>query len=246
MECVRPSMCMKYSRNLVGALTRMREVIWEIAKTRQQQEEKVEKQFNDNYWRVDISNDTLITITMTIIFSNHLDPDSDAIRTLWAEWNFPFKLIEIRPKDELWELRVTNALIEEDDCLILIGHGTTYGLLHPDFNSGEYIIHEENVNLIHAKRVYCCWCYASTFCQNHHLNAFATSMFISNVQEAYDNCIYGYTQEQIDANSKRFEADMSYLILNNIPMDQWTTFIGARTDIENPIDVFNRQGLWYN
>ena len=71
MECARPSMCMKYSRNLVGVPTRMREVIWEIVKTRQQQEERVEKQFSDNYWRADISNDTLIT--MTIIFSNHLD-----------------------------------------------------------------------------------------------------------------------------------------------------------------------------
>lgn len=180
---------------------------------------------------------------MTIIFANHGDADCRALTELWRTWDFPFKLVEIRKKDEYADLRVTNALINEDDTLILIGHGTTHGLLHPDFNSGEYLIHEENVNLIHAKRVYCSWCYASTFCQNHHLKSFATSMFISNVNEAADNCIYGYTQEQIDANSRRFEADMSYLILNNIPMDQWTMFIGARMDVENAIDTFNRQGI---
>lgn len=181
---------------------------------------------------------------MTIIFSNHGDEDCRTITNLWRDWT-DYKLIEIRPKDELWELRVTNALIEEEDTLILIGHGTSYGLLHPDFNSGEYLIHEENVNLIRAKRVYCAWCYASAFCRNNHLNCFATDMFISNIEEAYDNSIYGYTQEQINAVGARFESDMSYLIQNNIPMNEWQMFIGARMDVENAVDTFNRQGVQY-
>lgn len=181
---------------------------------------------------------------MTIIFSNHGDEDCRTITNLWRDWT-DYKLIEIRPKDELWELRVTNALIEEEDTLILIGHGTSYGLLHPDFNSGEYLIHEENINLIKAKRVYCAWCYASTFCRNHHLNAFATSMFISNVHEANGEGIRNYTQDQINEVGARFEADMSYLIRNNIPMNEWQMFIGARMDVENAVDTFNRQGVQY-
>lgn len=181
---------------------------------------------------------------MTIIFSNHMDEDCRAITNLWRDWT-DYKLIEIRPKDELWELRIVNALIEEEDTLILIGHGTSHGLLHPNFNNGEYLIHEENINLIKARRVYCSWCYASTFCQNHHLNAFATSMFISNVDEAIDEGIENYTQDQINEVSTRFEADMSYLIRNNVPMNEWQMFIGARMDVDNAIDTFNRQGVLY-
>ena len=183
---------------------------------------------------------------MTIIFSNHLDEDCKTIKKMWANWDSPFKLIEVRPKDEYADLRVTNALIEEDDTLILIGHGTSHGLLHPNFNSGEYLIHEENINLIHAKRVICIWCYASTFCDNHNLKAFATSMFISNVDEAWDNGIRGVTQDEINIIDERIDADIARLILSDIPMKDWIMHLGAKMDIENPIDMFNRQGFYYN
>ena len=180
---------------------------------------------------------------MTIIFANHLDEDCKTITTLWRDWT-NYKLIEILPTTKDADYIVDKAIENEEDTLILIGHGTTHGLLHPDFR-GEYLVHDENVNLIKAKRVFCSWCYASTFCERNKLKSFSTSMFISNVGEACDNCIYGYTQEQINAVGARFDSDMSYLIQNNVPMNEWQMFIGARMDVDDAVDTFNRQGVFY-
>lgn len=180
---------------------------------------------------------------MTIIFANHLDEDCKAVSALWRDWT-DYKLIEILPTTKDADYIVDKAIENEEDTLILIGHGSIYGLFHPDFR-GEYLIHENNVNLIKAKRVYCCWCYASTFCQNQHLKSFSTSMYISNVNEAYNNSMYGYTQEQINALTARFTDDMRYLITNNVPMDEWQMYIGARMDVEDAVDTFNRQGVQY-
>ena len=128
----------------------------------------------------------------------------------------------------------------------MCGHGTPYGLLFPNMYRGEYIIHENNVHLIKAKKVICSWCYASSFCMKFDsLHCFATSMFISNVNEAYDNGIYDYTQDQINKNAECFDTEMNWLLKNNIPLDEWVMRLGAHMDIDNAIDVFNRQCLHY-
>ena len=70
-------------------------------------------------------------------------------------------------------------------------------------------------------------------------------MYISNEYEAYDNAIYDYTQNDIDLNSIRFYANINQLLIDKISLDQWVMILGAKMDIENEIDVFNRQGLFY-
>lgn len=182
---------------------------------------------------------------MTVIYANMLDDDCRILQEMWRGFD-NINLIEIRPDSVDWEETVDAAIAAETDTLIFAGHGTTQGLLFPDFNRGEYIVHQFNVNLIRAERVICSWCYASTFVRDNHLHAFATSMFISNVNESYDNGIMDYTQEQINNNSLRFQQEMNYLLRENIPMDEWVMRLGAHMDIENAVDVFNRQALYYD
>ncbi len=121
-----------------------------------------------------------------------LDDDCLTLSRIWE--NIPnANVIEITPTSEDWEEIVDNAISNEEDTIIFCGHGTHYGLLYPNFERGEYILHENNVNLIKARNIICIWCNASFFTSEHNLhNSFASSMFISNVGEAYDNCIYGY------------------------------------------------------
>lgn len=182
---------------------------------------------------------------MTIIYSNYLDDDCQTLKEIWKGFD-NVNIIEVLPSSTDYEDIVDNAILNETDTLIICGHGTSNGLLFPDIYKGEYIIHENNVYLIKAKRVICTWCYASSFCMKFNsLHCFATSMFISNVDEAYDNGIYGYTQEQINSNSKRFFIEINDLLKNNIPIDEYVMRLGAHMDIENDIDVFNRQCLHY-
>lgn len=181
---------------------------------------------------------------MTIIYSNRLDDDCQVLQDIWR--NIPdANVIEIIPGMTDCEDMVDNAISNEQDTLILIGHGSIHGLYYPCYESGEYIVHENNAKLINARRVICCWCYASSFVVSQNLHAFATSMFISNVNEAYDNCITGYNQEQINACGHHFYQEINSLIINNVPMCEWVIRLGAHVDVDNAIDLFNRQGLYY-
>jgi len=179
---------------------------------------------------------------MTIIFSNHLDEDSRIIReSLHCLYNA--NLIEILPDTDNYEEIVDNAISNEDDTLLLIGHGSTYGLLHPNFDICAYLIHENNIHLIQARRVICLWCYAYDFCSNNNFHSFATSMFISNCEEAYTNCIYDISQDYINSTDRQIYMEIMDLINNNTPLKEWVMCIGSKIDVENPIDSFNRQGL---
>ncbi len=182
---------------------------------------------------------------MTIIFSNMLDPDCQVIRNAWQGLD-NIHLIEITPDIDGYEDIVNNAIISEDDTILFLGHGTAKGLLFPNFNKEKYLLHEFNINLVHAKNIICCWCYASDFVINNNLhNTFSTSMFISNTNEANDNGIDNYTQKQININGERFYSNINQLLKYNIPLNEWVMQLGAKMDIENEIDTFNRQGLFY-
>lgn len=179
---------------------------------------------------------------ITVIYSNMGDDDCRILQRIWRDLP-DVRVIEITPETEDYEDEVDAALAAEDDTLILCGHGTGLGLLYPNFDRGEYIVHENNAGLIHAQRVICDFCYASSFCERVGLHAFATSMFISNVNEAYDNCLTALTQDQINANSERYADELNALLRENVPLDEWVMRFGAHIDVENEVDVFNRQGL---
>ena len=70
-------------------------------------------------------------------------------------------------------------------------------------------------------------------------------MNIDEVETSVNNAIYAYTQNDIDLNGIRFYANINQLLIDKIPLDQWVMILGAKMDIENEIDVFNRQGLFY-
>ena len=182
---------------------------------------------------------------MTIIYSNYLDDDCRILQEMWNGFD-NVHIIEITPSSENYEDLIDEAISKETDTLICCGHGTPYGLLFPNIYRGEYLIHENNINLIKARRVLFVWCYASSFALNFPgLHCFATSMFISNEKEAVDNFIFGYEQEQINSNSIRFMQEINWLLKENIPFNEWVMRLGAHMDIENAIDVFNRQCLHY-
>ena len=182
---------------------------------------------------------------MTIIFSNREDLDSLVLKRVFQRLNA--KILEILPNSIDWENSVDLAISEEKDTIVFIGHGTSKGLLFPDFNTGEYILHENNVNLIKAERVLCLWCYASYFSaeQNIH-NSVSSSMFISNEKEAEENDIYDSTQIEISKVCEKIYLELVDLIQRDVPIEQWTMSIGVKVDEDKEVDVFNRRGFYYN
>ena len=182
---------------------------------------------------------------MTIIYSNYLDDDCLILQEMWKGLDNT-NIIEITPSSKNYEDHIDKAISKETDTLICCGHGTSYGLLFPSMEREEYLIHENNVNLIKARCVIFSWCYASSFALKFRdLHCFATSMFISNGKEASDNMIFDYSQEQINNNSKQFHQEINWLLKENIPLDEWVIRLQDNTDKDNAVDVFNRQCLHY-
>jgi hypothetical protein len=89
-------------------------------------------------------------------------------------------------------------LIESHDRVLMLGHGSPYGLLNlgqfPDV--GLYIIDESMVIPLRSKtgNVFI-WCYADQFVQRHGLSGLCTGMFISEVGEAI---YYGFNNMDWD------------------------------------------------
>lgn len=179
---------------------------------------------------------------MTVIFSDHGDNDCLLLSSMWR--GIDANVIHIRLGDNGWQEVVDATIAKEEDTLILAGHGTSHGLLSPNFM--EYVIHEGNVRLIHAKRVICFWCHASEFCERNGLRAFSTSMFISNTEEAVANHCKHTDAESIDEANMAIYNDMRRLIAEDTNIERWASIMWNRINVRNEVDVFNRQGMRWN
>lgn len=183
---------------------------------------------------------------MTIILSNAMDEDCQVLKETWQ--NVSGRFIEITPEsDDCWQDEVEHAIQEETETLVLLGHGTSFGLLFPIIDRGEYIIHENNVLDIKAKNIICVWCNASSFVSKFDdlHNVLASSMFISNVNEAYNYSFTEYDQNTINNISRYCGQELVQLLMNEVPLKEWVMRIGSHADILNEIDMFNRQGFYY-
>lgn len=67
-----------------------------------------------------------------------------------------------------------------EEFILLLGHGTPYGLLGGFIGDEDADLLKDRPNLIGI------WCYASTFARRHSLKGFFTGMFISEWYEAAD------------------------------------------------------------
>lgn len=180
---------------------------------------------------------------MTIIYSNRQDEDCSLLPLIWKDMTID-TFIELDLNSVDWEYIVDNALSNETETLILVGHGTSQGLLSPTFN--EYVVHENNVKLIKAKHVICLWCHASSFTKKHGLKSFSSSMFITNIEEAYDNGLYRQSQDEINEANIRFYNEINAYLRNTVPLCEWVDKLSDIIDSNNDVDTFNCLGLEYD
>ena len=178
---------------------------------------------------------------MTIIFSKR--EDTKFLSNIWKD--IPnVNLIEVTSK-EIYRLRIQEAIQNEKGLVILCGHGTSNGLLTPDFES--MIIHRLNVNILKDKKVICIWCYANEFMEKYDLHGFATSMFISDPYEAYENICYGKNWKTIAAElydqNRLFAERINKLLINKVDISKWCDELKSQADMSIDFVEFNYNGL---
>lgn len=101
-----------------------------------------------------------------------------------------------------------HELIESHDRVMMMGHGSPYGL----FSVGQfygvgggYIIDRESVELLKEKdNSVFIWCNADQFVNRHELRGFYSGMFISEVGEAYYCGLPGTSQDMVDESNYGF------------------------------------------
>ena len=73
--------------------------------------------------------------------------------------------------------------IEKHDRILMMGHGTPYGLLNP--KRGGFIIDDSFANLLRTKDTVSIWCYSDQFFKRNNIynNQFHTGMIISETLE---------------------------------------------------------------
>jgi hypothetical protein len=97
-------------------------------------------------------------------------------------------------------------LISEHDRIIMLGHGSPYGLFSIGQFHGNngYVIDESMVPLLYEKECISIWCNADQFMNRHQLNGFYSGMFISEVSEATYCGLPGMDQETVTASNDYF------------------------------------------
>jgi hypothetical protein len=141
-----------------------------------------------------------------------------------------------------------SKLIESHDRVLMLGHGSPYGLMNPNQfpDAGLYIIDDSMVlpleNKINSLFI---WCHAAQFVQRHRLSGFYSGMYISEVGEAF---YYGFDDvdwNMIDQSNDRFASVVSKYLNEPIESLYQKLLIEygfmART---NPIARFNLDRLY--
>ena len=136
------------------------------------------------------------------------------------------------------------AIVDEQDTIVLIGHGTDYGLLNKNLNG--YFIDSGWVNLLRNKTIIGIWCNASNFADRYDLTGFFTSMFISNAQElidcgfqTFDNC-----DEVIRIQNQIFASRINQLLSTTTPSRDWATILFDSLDNEESFVYYNYEAMY--
>ena len=138
-------------------------------------------------------------------------------------------------------------LIQSHNRVIILGHGSPYGLLSkgqfPD--AGLYIVDESMViSLKNKSNCMFIWCYADQFVQRHGLSGLCTGMFISELGEADYWGFEDIDKDLIDQSNYRFASLVSKYIYEPLEvlyqnlLDDYELLSKA-----NPIVRFNRKRI---
>lgn len=139
-------------------------------------------------------------------------------------------------------------LIDKHDRVLMMGHGSPYGLLSQDQypDAGFYVIDESMVQELGFKtsNLYI-WCFAHKFVQRHRLKGLCSEMFISEKEEGF---IYGFDeieQELIDQSNDKFAWIVSKYLQESIEI-LYDKLVQEYSVVakKNPIARFNLGNLY--
>ena len=132
----------------------------------------------------------------------------------------------------------------EKERIIMLGHGSEYGLFSKTNNQPRLIINSKHVEFLRKLECIGVWCNANMFAEKYNLKGLFTGMIISEMDEAY---WYGIntTNEELEEENQKFAERLRYCIrnykLNEIPIRML-----EMDDKKSQLTTFNYQNIyWY-
>ena len=170
----------------------------------------------------------------------HVDSMEDTARLKAAYEGIDGNVILYNPTRKEVELELS----VNDDDMMLLGHGSRYGLFSPDWKG--YVFDWRLARKYCANRkVIGIWCYASEFADTFELHGFFTSMFISNLGEALDLGFPNNTNEDILDEMSLFCNHINKFIKEDTPMEMWVPMLQDNCHREKDFVRFNYEALTY-
>lgn len=190
---------------------------------------------------------------MTVVFSNTGDVDTRVLAALWDD--IPdARVLNIRPGAPDARRAVDAAIAEEEDALVLCGHGSPQGLFDPSVmargnlaaiaRNPPYLVDVRNAPSIRARRVVGVWCYAASFAESAGLRGFFTGMFVSNPLEAsFVGCPGRDSAATITEQEVLFCRRVNELLRADVPMEDWIPRLNAQADRSLAVVRYNYDRL---
>ena len=134
--------------------------------------------------------------------------------------------------------------IKSHDKIIMLGHGTPYGLIAWNRDSGEvrYIINDSHADLLKTKETYSMWCHSDEFFETHGMKGFHSGMIISEEMEALMYGIIEFNDEEIAESLM----PLMYAMHDTIEMEdlhEMKRIILERYNANDPVTWFNRRNI---
>jgi len=138
-------------------------------------------------------------------------------------------------------------LISEHDRIIMMGHGSPYGLFSVGQFEGKngYVIDDTMVPLLQEKECISIWCNADQFMSKHDLYGFYSGMFISEVGEAYYCGLPGTPQDVVTTSNNYFAQLLGEVI--NEPLSVMYDHVMSNYGLiieDNPVANYNHDRLY--
>ena len=185
-----------------------------------------------------------ISLTMSTLIIHPKDPSTNFLKPIYAPIQDKTIINGGVNRSKLREL------IKNHDRIIMLGHGSPYGLLSVGQfpKVGNYVIDWPMVDLLSTKtdNIYI-WCYADKFVEKNWLKGFYSGMFISEFAEALSWGFYVTYRNLIDESNETFASIVSRNI--HQPLDVMFENVlqeyGALGQ-SNQIAKFNMERLYLN
>lgn len=144
----------------------------------------------------------------------------------------------------------TNSAVQRairgDDSIMMLGHGTEFGLFSAPDNRGilnRMLIDDRHVQFLRGKTCIGIWCHANKFAEKYCLHGLFSGMIISELQEA-DDCSITTNKEEIDREMVKFTQRLKDCI-ERYGLKETPVRMRELDDVHSELTTFNYNNLYY-